>query len=60
MFDKIKFLENYENETIKQYHELKNIIKFIQKKKKKNNKTFIIKFIYKIKKQMKYLQLKKL
>ena len=27
MFDKIKFLENYENETIKQYHELKKYYK---------------------------------
>ena len=33
MFDKIKFLENYENETIKQYHELKKYYKIYSQKK---------------------------
>lgn len=41
MFDKIKFLENYENETIKQYHELKKYYKiYSQKKEDKQQKYF--------------------
>lgn len=41
MFEKIKFLEDYENETIKQYFELKKYYKiYSQKKEDKQNKFY--------------------
>ena len=40
MFDKIKFLENYENETIKQYHELKKYYKLYSQKKEEKQQEF--------------------
>lgn len=40
MFDKIKFLENYENETIKQYHELKKYYKIYSQKKEEKQQEF--------------------
>ena len=40
MFDKIKFLENYENETIKQYFELKKSYKTYSKKKEEKQQEF--------------------
>ena len=40
MFDKIKFLENYENETIKQYHELKKYYKIYSEKKEEKQQNF--------------------
>lgn len=40
MFDKIKFLENYENETIKQYFELKKYYKKYSEKKEEKQQNF--------------------
>ncbi|MGH2278795.1 replication endonuclease [Aliarcobacter sp. ERUVET-7] len=40
MFDKIHFLENYENETIKQYHELKKYYKIYSQKKEEKQQEF--------------------
>ena len=40
MFNKIKFLENYENETIKQYHELKKYYKIYSQKKEEKQQEF--------------------
>ena len=40
MFDKIKFLENYENETIKQYFELKKYYKVYSEKKEEKQQNF--------------------
>ena len=40
MFNKIKFLENYENETIKQYHELKKYYKIYSEKKEEKQQEF--------------------
>ena len=40
MFDKIKFLENYENETIKQYYELKKYYKIYSEKKEEKQQEF--------------------
>ncbi len=40
MFDKIKFLENYENKTIKQYHELKKYYKIYSQKKEEKQQEF--------------------
>ena len=40
MFDKIHFLEDYENETIKQYHELKKYYKIYSEKKEEKQQEF--------------------
>ncbi len=40
MFDKIHFLEDYKNETIKQYHELKKYYKIYSQKKEEKQQEF--------------------
>lgn len=59
MFDKIKFLENYENETIKQYHELKKYYKIYSEKKENIQQKFFNSVIIKNKNNDEIFTIKK-